>query len=137
MTKFLTMIACLGAAALLSACSLPQITTSLSTPAGQIVCAAQAVGGPIALGLVDAEATALLASTGAGAVATPVALAANGMAKAQIDSLCAKAAVAAGAVYTGTTTTAAPTATVVVTPSTGQVVQLTVLPAPTPPPAGQ
>lgn len=67
-------------------CSQTQVTTALSSPAGQLFCAVQTGGGgAITVGLIDAEATALAP------LAAPVAVLATGTAKAVVDGDCAKA----------------------------------------------
>jgi hypothetical protein len=62
-----------------------KLSAAASSPAGQLFCAVQAVGIPMVVGMLDAEASALAPS------AAPVAVLAAGMAKAYVDAICAKA----------------------------------------------
>lgn len=104
-------------AALLAGCSNAQeasVTQAAATPIGQLFCAIQTGGGgAIVAGIVDAAAAAI--PPPAGAAAAPLAVIATGMAKAQVDAICA----AAGgiAVSPPANPATAPTVAVVVPPA--------------------
>ncbi len=83
----------LGAAGLVSCTAAQQaeLVAVLSTPPGQLFCALEKNGATTVVGLIDAEASALVPGS------TPVAVLATGALKATVDAECAAAAVSAGA----------------------------------------
>ena len=78
----------------LTACSVPQVQTAASSPAGQLFCSIQTSGGgSLVAGIIDAEATALLPPG-----ASPVAVLATNKTAAFVSSKCAAAAASVGGV---------------------------------------
>lgn len=83
-------------AAGVAACSQAQVSSALTSPAGQLFCAIQTGGGgALVVALVDGGASALTGP--AGAVAGPVAVIATGALKKDVDTDCAQAAANVGA----------------------------------------
>ena len=79
-------ISILAGALALAACSAAQIQNAATSPAGQLFCAVQTGGGgAIVVGIIDAEASAVVPG------AAPVAVIATNAAKSYVDNACAAA----------------------------------------------